>query len=138
MTPYFTAAMMTFLLKHTVTASMCSQPLFDVHKRPTRISECQWVHFFLHGRIQCHTFASYTLPCQIPICQAAPLLPSVRQKKNVMEFLWKSSMSAAMPPTSALVSWANIIKQEALLLEQTTCVVTKITLQYQRSSRYQT
>jgi len=32
------------------------------------ISECQWVTFFLHGGMQWHTFASDTLPCQMPFC----------------------------------------------------------------------
>ena len=58
-------------------ASLCSHPLFGLYKCSTRINDCQWVPFFLHGRIQWHTFASHALPCPTLLCQAAPLLPSV-------------------------------------------------------------
>lgn len=39
-------------------------------------------HFFLHGQIQGHTFASSALPFQILFCQAAPFLPSVTQQER--------------------------------------------------------
>ena len=70
-----------------------SKPLFG-------ISECQWESFFPHGGIQWHTFASYTLPCQIPFCQTAPLLSSATQQQNGMEYWWEGSVSAPMPSTS--------------------------------------
>ena len=47
--------------------------------------------FFLHREIQWHTFASYTLPCQTPFCLPAPLLPSVTQQQNGMEYWWEES-----------------------------------------------
>ena len=34
-------------------------------------------HLFLCRGIQCHPFASYSLPRQMPFCQTAPLLPFV-------------------------------------------------------------
>jgi len=43
--------------------------------------------FFLNGGIQFHTFASYTLLCWIPLCQSAPLLPSVTGQQNMVERL---------------------------------------------------
>ena len=52
-----------------------------------------WVQFFPHGGIQSHPFASCVLPCQIPFCQTAPLLPPVAQQQNVMEH----STSTAIP-----------------------------------------
>ena len=47
--------------------------------------------------------ASYTVPCQMPFCQTATLLPSVLQQQNVMEYWWEGSASAAIPPASASV-----------------------------------
>ena len=57
-------------------------------------------HFFPHEEIQCHTFASYTLPCQTRFCETAPLLPSVMQQQHVAEHWWEGSISTAVPPTS--------------------------------------
>jgi len=71
--------------------------------------------FFLHGGIQFHRFAPPALPCQAPFCQSAPLLPSVTQQQHVMECWWEGSASAAIPLTA---TWADIIRQEALLSEQ--------------------
>jgi len=33
-------------------------------------------------------------------CQTAPLLPSVTQQQNAMEYWWEDSTSIAIPPTS--------------------------------------
>ena len=66
----------------------------------TSASECQWLTFFLHGGIQSRTFAPYSLPCQTPLCQIAPLLPSVTQQQNVVGYWWEGSTSTATPPTS--------------------------------------
>jgi len=88
-------------------ASLCSHPLFDLHKQSASISECQWVPFFQHGGIQFHAFASY-----------ATLLPSVTQQQNVGEYWWEGSTSTAKPPTSASDMMAIKIKEEALLSEQ--------------------
>ena len=84
------------------TASLCSRPLVGLHKCSTSIDECQWVPFFFsHGGIQWHTFASYALPCQMPSCQTAPLLPSVIQLQHVTGYWWEGSTSTAIPPASA-------------------------------------
>jgi len=37
----------------------------------------------------------------MPFCQTAPLLPSVAQQQNVMEYCWEGSASTAISPTSA-------------------------------------
>ena len=42
-----------------------------------------------------------TLPCQTPLCQTVPLLPSVTQQQRVMGYWWEGLTSAAMRPTSA-------------------------------------
>ena len=38
---------------------------------------------------------------KMPFCHTAPLLPSVTQQQNVMEFWWEGSTSTAIPPTPA-------------------------------------
>jgi len=63
-------------------ALRCSYPLFGLHRHSASIDECQWMPLFLHGGIQWHTFSPYTLPCQTPFCQSAPLLPSVTRAQN--------------------------------------------------------
>ena len=60
------------------------------------------VIFPLEGS-QLHTFASCALPCQMPFCQTASLLPSVTQQQNAMEYWWECSASTAIPPTSTSV-----------------------------------
>ena len=50
--------------------------------------------------MQFHTFPLSELPCQMPLCQTAPLLSSVTQQQHVMEYWWKGSASAAIPPRS--------------------------------------
>ena len=57
--------------------------------------------FFPHEGIHLHPFVSYTLSCQTPFCQTAPLLPSVAQQQNVMKYFQEGSTSTAIPPTSA-------------------------------------
>ena len=37
----------------------------------------------------------------MPFCQTAPLLLSVTQQQNVMEYWWEGLISTAIPPTSA-------------------------------------
>jgi len=82
------------------------------------VDECQGVPFFLRGRIQWHTFASYTLHVRwhlvsLPLC--CHLLHS-----NKMEW----SIGGKVTPLLSyhqhltLITWANVIKQDALLLEQ--------------------
>jgi len=58
------------------------------------------VPFFPRGGIQCHTFASFALPCWAPLCQSAPLLPSAKWQQNVMKYRCEASASTVIPPTS--------------------------------------
>ena len=44
---------------------------------------------FLHGGIQWHVFPSSALPCRMPFCQAAPLLPSVMQQQHITGYWQK-------------------------------------------------
>ena len=69
----------------------------NVQQVSMNVSGC---HFCLQGRIQFHTFASSALRCQTPLCQSAPLLPSVTQQRRVMGYWWEGSASTAIPPTS--------------------------------------
>ena len=68
----------------------------NLQEASTSVSGC---HFFLHGGIQPRTFASATLPCQMPFCQTAPLLPSVTQEQNIKEHWQEGSTSIAISPT---------------------------------------
>ena len=81
------------------TALQCSYPLFDLSKCSAS-GECQWVPFFLHEGIHFHTFASSAHPCLTPICQTAPLLPSVTQQQNGREYCQEGSTSIVVPPTT--------------------------------------
>lgn len=47
------------------------------------------------------TFVSYAFPCQISLCQTTPLLPSVTQQHDLMEYWWEGTIPTAIPPTSA-------------------------------------
>ena len=38
---------------------------------------------------------------QMPFCQTAPLLPSVTEQQNAVEYWWEGSTSTAIPPISA-------------------------------------
>ena len=73
------------VLKCTTT-SLCSHPLF-LCKFSASINECQWVPFFPRGGTWWHIFASSTLSCQTPLCQTAPLLPSVTQQQKCKRIL---------------------------------------------------
>jgi len=97
-----------FIWNTPAATSLCSHPLFGLQKCSASIDECQWVPFFPQWGIQWHTFASYTLPYQMPLCQTAPLLPSVTQQRHVMEYWWEGSTSVAVLPTSA----SNIMGQQ--------------------------
>jgi len=77
------------------------------HKCSASVNECQCVQFFLLGGIQLHTFALYALWHQTPFCQTVPLLPSVAQQQNIMEYLWEVSTSTAIP----LISTSDIVGQ---------------------------
>ena len=58
-------------------------------------------HFFLHEGIQWHTLSSHTFPCQMLLCQIAPLLPPLPWQHNGMRYWWEGSSSTAIPPTSS-------------------------------------
>ena len=98
------------------TTSLCSHPLFGLHKCSASTDECQRVSFFLHRRIQLHTFASSAFQYQMSFCQTAPLLPSVTRQQHGMEYWWEGSASAAITPTSDSVG--STIKWEVLFSEQ--------------------
>ena len=71
----------------SLSTSLYSHPLSGLQKLSASTDECQWMPFFPRGGIQWHTFPSYTLPCQTPLCQTAPLLPSVTQQKKCNRIL---------------------------------------------------
>jgi len=74
--------------------------LFGLHRSSASTGECQWVPFFPYGRIQWHTSASYTLPCLMPFCETAPLLPSVTWQQNIVEYWREGSTPTALSQTS--------------------------------------
>ena len=78
--------------------SLCSHSLFGLHKCSASVDECQCVPFFLHRQFKWHTIVSYLLPCHMPCCQTAPLLPSVTWQQNVVEYWWEGLTSTAIPP----------------------------------------
>lgn len=41
----------------------------------------------------------YVLPCQMPFCQTAPLLPPVAWQQYVTEYYCEGPTSTAIPPT---------------------------------------
>ena len=106
-------------LKCTSTTSLCSQPLFGLHKCSASINEGQWLPFFSTQRNSGqHIFASYTLPYQMPLSQSAPLVPSVTRQQNMTEYWWEGSIPTAIPPTAISDNVGQCTKTEALLLEQ--------------------
>ena len=54
-----------------------------LHKRSVSVDEYHRVPFFPCGGILFHSFVSYALPCRVPFCQIAPLLPSVTQQQSI-------------------------------------------------------
>ena len=68
---------------------------------PLTFSKSQWVQIFLHGGTHWYTIVSSVLPCQMPFCQTAPLLPSVMQQQHATECMWEGSAPTAIPATSA-------------------------------------
>ena len=71
---------------------------------PSTFSKCRWMSmgaiFFCVEEFN-DVFVSYTLPCQTPLCQTAPLLPSVTWQQNGMGYFWEGWTSTGIPPTSA-------------------------------------
>ena len=80
------------------TTSLLSHWLFHLHKHSAGVHECQWVPFFCVEKL--HTFTSYSFPRQVPFYQMAPLLPSVTQQQNVIEYWREGSTSTAIPATN--------------------------------------
>jgi len=84
------------------TASLYSHPLFSLHRCSASIHGCQWVPF------QFHPFASPAFPYQTPLFS------------NKMQ--WKTGGKVKLPLPYhhhlPLMLWANIIKWEAVFLEQ--------------------
>ena len=75
--------------------------------------------FLLHEGIQFCIFASYTLLCQTPVCQTAPLLPSAKEQQNLMKYCQEGSISTVIVPTSTSdTEVQHNKKQDALLSEQ--------------------
>jgi len=92
-------------------AALCSHQLCGLHKCLASTDECQWVPVFLHGGNQWRIFVLYVLPCQMPFCQTAHLLPSAVKQQNVIDYWWEGSASAFIPPTSDsdVVGQRNIV-----------------------------
>lgn len=88
------------LLKHTtrcltvLTSTVWSPEMFSA-------SEYQQAQLFPRRGIQWHAFTSWALPCQTPFCQTTPLLLSLKQQQNAMEYWQEHSASIALPPPSA-------------------------------------
>ena len=76
----------------------CSHSLFGLHQCSASNGKYQWFFstFFSHGEFQFHTFASYALLYQIPLCQTATVT-----KWNI-----DGKVQSLLPLTSR----ANIIK----------------------------
>lgn len=67
----------------------------NIQQTSVNVSGC---HFFHHGGIQWHTFASYIPPCQVLFCQSAPLLLCVIWQQDAMGCWWEGSTSIVIPP----------------------------------------
>ena len=65
---------------------LTSTVLVSRNVQEVAMNGCYGCYFFPHGGSQFHTFASSTLPCQAPLCQIAPLLPSVNNKIGGITF----------------------------------------------------
>jgi len=64
----------------------------------------------------------YTPLCQVPYYQTAPLLPSVSQQQNIMEYWQEGSVSTIIPPTSTSDVMGQY-NEVALLLEQASQII---------------
>lgn len=82
------------------TSSLCSHPLFGIHKRWVNITECQWEQLFLHRGIHWYICDLYALPCSTWLYQTASLLPYVTWQPNILEYWWEGTTSTAVQPTS--------------------------------------
>lgn len=82
------------LLKHTIHCA-CIHCFFSINIQQALIN-INGCHFFLHGLLKFHTFATSALPCQTPLYQSAPLLQFVTWQQNVRECCLKDSFSIAI------------------------------------------
>ena len=76
----------------------------NIQQAVMNVSGC---HVFHRDKIKFHIFASDALPYQMPFCQTAPLLQSVAQQQNVIEYWWEGITPSVITPTSA----SNVIGQ---------------------------
>lgn len=91
-------------------------PLLSLYQCSASINECQWVQFFLHGGIPLHTFSSYALPCEkfvLSHCFSVAICCMATKYNGILV----GKFSLYCHTTNILTSWANVIKQAALLLE---------------------
>ena len=107
------------LLKHTTPLLHCAHIhcLVSINIQQTLVNN-SGCSFFLHGGIQSHLFAPYSLPCQMSFCQTVPLLPSVTQQQKVMEYWWGDSVSTTMLPTFTSDIMGQHNKTGGITLEQ--------------------
>jgi len=93
------------------TISLCSHPLFGLHKHSASVDECQWVPYFLHGGIQWHLcFICASMSDAIWSDSSAAAI--CHMATRVMEYWWEGSTSAAVPPRSTsdnIMDWYNTI-----------------------------
>jgi hypothetical protein len=91
------------------TVSLCPHPLFGLCKCSASIDDCQWVQFF-HMEEFSDISVLYTLPCQMQICQTAPLLLSVSRQQTLQTIGGKFQPVLPYHQHPPLTSWANSIK----------------------------
>ena len=102
------------------TSSLFSHPLFGLQKCSASVNGC----FFCMEEFNSIPLLHPQFHVRCCFCQTPPLLPSATQQQSVMKCWWEGSASTAIPHQHLpLTSWANIIKQEALLSEQPSIVL---------------
>ena len=103
--------------------SLCLHPLFGLYKCFASVIECQWVQFFMHGWIWFHIFALCSLPCQMAIVSDCPYAAICHRAAKCNGILVGGFNLCCHNHQQLPLSWANIMKQEALLLEQPSCML---------------
>ena len=119
-------------------ASLCSHPLFALLKCSASIGEWLWVPFFQHRGVLWHTFASYSLPCQMPFCQDCPsaaICCAATKWNGILIASFKLLATTALAPTSAsdVVGQHNIMggitfRAALMYLDWSGCRVCKLCL----------
>jgi len=69
-----------------------------LHECSASVDECQWVPFFPQGGIKFYMFASYTLPCQTPLCQTAFLLPQYSAWRSPIVTYYQTDLTLSQRP----------------------------------------